>query len=90
MFEVDEKLKAMAATVMEERKDLKKLAVPECRIVYLYSDNAKKSRGRAVYADTEKVSDKVKAIAPYDFIVTFYSPNCDLLDDEKNGDSDVP
>lgn len=83
MFEVDEKLKALAATVMEERKDLKKLAVPECRIAYLRSDKKKTSHGRTVFADTEKLTDKVKALAPFDFVITFYDPACAALTDEQ-------
>lgn len=83
MFEVDEKLKALAATVMEKRKDLKKLAVPECRIAYLRSDKKKTSHGRMVFADTEKLTDKVKALTPFDFIITFYDPACAALNDEQ-------
>lgn len=83
MFQIDEGLKALAAKVMSEKKDLKRLDAPECRIAYLYSDKEKKSKGRTVYADTEKISDKVKAVAPYDFIITFYRPSCAALSTEK-------
>lgn len=64
MFQIDDELKALAAKVIADRKDLKRLDTPECRVAYLYSDKEKKSHGKAVYADTEKVSEKVKALAP--------------------------
>ena len=83
MFEIDEGLKTLASKVISDKKDLRRLETPDCRIAFLYSDKEKKSRGRTVYADTEKVSDKVKAIAPYDFIVTFYKPNCAALSPDK-------
>lgn len=83
MFEIDDKLKALAETVMAERKDLKHLAVPECRIAYLRSDKKKTSHGKTVYADTEKLTDKVKALAQVDFIITFYDPACAALNEEK-------
>lgn len=83
MFQIDEGLKALAEKVISEKKALKRLGTPECRIAYLYSDKEKKSKGRTVYADTEKISDKVKAVAPYDFIITFYRPSCAALSTEK-------
>lgn len=83
MFQIDDELKALATKVIANRKDLKRLDTPECRVAYLYSDKEKKSHGKAVYADTEKVSEKVKTLAPYDFIVTFYRPSCAGLSAEK-------
>lgn len=52
MFQIDDELKALAAKVIADRKDLKRLDTPECRVAYLYSDKEKKSHGKAVYADT--------------------------------------
>lgn len=83
MYQIDDGLKELAAKVIAERKDLKKLADPNCRIAYLRSDKKKTSRGRTLFADTEKVSDKVKALAPYDFIITFYDPACAALPEDK-------
>lgn len=83
MFQIDDELKALATKVIANRKDLKRLDTPECRVAYLYSDKEKKSHGKAVYADTEKVSEKVKTLTPYDFIVTFYRPSCAGLSAEK-------
>lgn len=83
MFRVDEKLKELAEQVIAERTDLKKLSNPDCRIAYLRSDKKKTSHGRTVFADTEKVGEKVKALAQVDFIITFYDPACAGLSEEK-------
>lgn len=83
MCRVDDELRKLAEQVMAERSDLKKLANPDCRIAFLRTDKKKTSHGRTVFADTEKVSEKVKALAPYDFIITFYDPACAALSEEK-------
>lgn len=83
MFEKSKELEALSKTVIVENADLKHLDNPSLRIVYMYCDKEKKSGGKTVYADITKVSDKMKAIAPYDFLITFYKPSCDMLDDEK-------
>lgn len=83
MFEPSEDLKKLASDVIAEHNGLSALNDPECRIAYLYSDSEKKRNGKAVYADTEKLSDKVKTIAKCDFIITFYRPNCAGLDPSK-------
>lgn len=45
-------------------------------ICFLSSDLAKRSRGRVVYGECEKVADKHKWAMPCDFTVTVYEPNC--------------
>ena len=35
MFQIDDELKALAAKVIADRKDLKRLDTPECRVAYL-------------------------------------------------------
>ena len=44
-------------------------------IVYLSSDYAKKSHGKPVYGECEKVADKWKWSVPADFAITVYEPN---------------
>ena len=83
MFRADDKLKELAEQVMAERPDLKKLSNPDCRIAYLRCDKKKTSRGRTVFADTEKVGEKAKTLAQVDFIITFYDPACAGLSEEK-------
>ena len=47
-------------------------ALEECRIKVFACKKEKKSRGMQVYADTEKLSDKLSALTGIDFIITFY------------------
>ena len=50
----------------------------ECRIKVLSCSREKKSRGMHVYADTEKLSDKLSALTDVDFVITFYDGWQDL------------
>lgn len=81
-YRQDEKLAKIADKVIGNHDNLHHLKDERCRIAYLYSDEAKKSRGKTVFADTEKVKAKLKAIAQYDFAVTFYEPNTVNLNEE--------
>ena len=51
-------------------------------ICYLGSDYAKRSKGRTVYGECEKVADKNKWAIPADFLIVVYEPNCEDMDDE--------
>lgn len=58
-----------------------------CRIAWIASDKAKKSRGKVVFAETKKF-DKEKLSwlteQKYDFTITVYEPNCvDFYFDDK-------
>ena len=77
-----EQLKNIAKTVMTEFDELVHLDDQELRIGYQYSDQEKKNRDKIVYADTEVIKEKLKEFCPYDFIITFYEPNCSSLDEE--------
>ena len=83
MFELSESLKSLASEIIASHSNLAPLANGECRIAYMWCDTEKKRNGKAVYADTEKVSDKVKTVAGVDFVITFYRPNCAGLNDDK-------
>lgn len=83
MFEISTELSELASSVIEKHQELKTLSDSNCRIAYQYSDKTKTSNGKTVYADTTKVSDKVKSIANVDFIITFYKPSCVGLNEEK-------
>lgn len=83
MFEISTELKALADKVIAKYSRFKPIIDSGCRIAYQYADKEKKSGDRTVYADTTKVSDKLKAIAPYDFLITFYKPSCAMLSEEK-------
>lgn len=65
--------------VIDENEEFAELRTPGCRILCLWGDDVRRSKGRIVYADTEKVKDKYKVIFPYDYIITFYAPVCKTL-----------
>lgn len=77
-----EDLRRVAETLIMSEEKFEHLKDGNCRIAFQYSDQAKKSNGKDVYADTEKVKDKFKQFMAYDFIITFYTPNTDSLDEE--------
>lgn len=50
-------------------------------IAYLGSDYAKRSKGRTVFGECERVADKNKWAIPADFLIVVYEPNCAGMDD---------
>ena len=75
-------LELIARQLMHEMDDLLYMDSDELRIAYQYSDQAKTNREFVVYADTELVKEKYREFMPYEFIITFYQPNCEKLDEE--------
>lgn len=65
----------LAAEVINAMPELHFIAEMNVSIAYLESSKSKKSRGKAVCGDCEKVKDKNKTFMPYDFIITIYEPN---------------
>lgn len=53
-----------------------------CTIVCQWCDTGKRNRGREIYADTMLMHDKVKRLAGFEFVITFYKTACKRLDDE--------
>ena len=83
MFWKSDDLERLGKKTMKEFGDLKHLDDKQCRIAYQWCDKEKKSNGKLVMADTTIVNDKMKAVTPYDFLITFYQPNCFGLDEER-------
>jgi len=80
----------------EPNKDMQKLAnqiiqrfpelaiIPECGIKIGYVLSQEKPPGTKIkYADCTKVKVKYQAWLPFDFIVTFYEPNTELLSENQ-------
>ena len=82
MFYASELLRDIAQEVIDENENLSHLKGILPGIAFQYSTEAKKNGKKVIYADTEKVKDKYKALLPYYFIITFYEPNVSELDDE--------
>lgn len=83
MFETSKDLAELSEKVIAKYGELKPIAENNVRVAFLYCDKEKTSNGKTVYADTTKLNDKVKALAPYDFVVTFYRPSCTGIDESK-------
>ena len=82
VYTISTELEQIAKDVIAEMEDLKHLDDPGLRIAFQYSDQKKKNKDREVFADTETIKEKLKMFVHYDFLITFYEPNCIGLDEE--------
>lgn len=82
-YKQSDKLRELGTKVIKANDRFQHLDSQDCRIAYQYSSDAKTSKDRLVYADTETVKEKLKGLIPFDFIITFYEPNCQALSEEK-------
>ena len=69
MYKSDEALKALGNEVI--RASMPELA--DVRIAYMRSDKTKKNGTKIVFADCEKLNDKICALTDIDFVITFYA-----------------
>lgn len=53
------------------------------KIAWLESNQAKRSNGKTVYAECEKVNAKYEWICDYDFMITVYEPNVLYFEDDQ-------
>ena len=81
--QLSERYALMARDLLESEPLLGVLASSKARIAYLESDHEKRSSGKTVYAQCERVPDKYKWSVPYDFTVTVYTPNVERMGDEQ-------
>lgn len=71
----DRKLKIAAERIIRSNEDLKVIHEAGISYVCLLSDYEKKEKGRTIFAECHKVSDKDKWAIPYDFEIIVYEPN---------------
>lgn len=83
MYWSDANLAEMAREVIGEHEELAHLDDVDLKIAYQWCDQEKKAHGQMCFADVETVKEKYMAFMPYDFVITFYEPNCVALDDER-------
>lgn len=69
----------LAHDLIEEEEDLAHLRKPPITIIYLESTHKKKSGGRKVLGQCEKVQEKNKWGIPADFTITIFQPNVEDL-----------
>ncbi len=73
---IREEYAEIAKKIIDEEDLLTDIANSQATIVYLGSDNPKKSKGKTVFGECEKVQDKNKWAIPCDFTITVFEPNC--------------
>lgn len=69
--------------LIEEMPELAYLRGADISISFLKSEHAKKTKGKIIHAQCEKVSEKYKWGIPADFTITVFEPNCMEFDDEQ-------
>lgn len=65
----------VADRLVKTRKSLEYIRDSSVSFVVLGSDSEKKSMGRTVFGQCEKIPDKYRWIIPYDFTITVFEPN---------------
>lgn len=85
IYEKSIEYRKLGQEVIREHEDLRWIREQKIRIAYLESDLEKKKAGgrQLVFAECKKVPDLYKAFIPYDFIIVFYQPNVQLMDDDS-------
>ena len=86
MFELSNDLQKLGEEVIEKFDEFMQLRQENGgpNIIYQYSDREKKANGKIIFADTMKVSEKVRPASGYtDFIITFYRPSTDPMTDAQ-------
>ena len=79
---LSERYAELAQSLVDTEPLLAPIRDSHATICYLGSDRAKRSRGRAVFGECERVAEKNKWAIPADFLIVVYEPNCGGMDDE--------
>jgi predicted metallopeptidase len=69
----------LANKIIDKRPEVQHIREYEFKIGYVLSYEAKKKDGKIVFADCRKVNSPYLAYLPYDYIITVYEPNIDML-----------
>lgn len=78
---LSERYAEMGQALVDSEPLLARIRESQATICYLSSDYAKRSKGRAVCGECERVADKNKWAIPCDFTITVFEPNCEGMDD---------
>ncbi len=79
---ISDEYTTMAQRLIDEDDALAHIRESDVQIIYLASNKPKKSKGKFVFGECERVADKNKWAIPADFTVTIYDPNCIGMDEE--------
>ena len=80
--EISDHYTELAREVIEEHEELFDLMLGDVTIVYLSSTHKKRSKGKIVLGQCEKVADKNKWAIPCDFTITLFDRNMEGASDE--------
>ena len=81
--ELSEEYSEIGKELIETEPELRYLKGAPVSIVFLKSSHKKKSKGKIIYGQCEKVQDKNKWAIPADFTITVFEPNCEYFTDEQ-------
>lgn len=80
---ISEDYTEIAHELIETEDILKYIRQSEATIIYLASDQEKKSKGRLIFGECEKVPNKWKWAVPCDFTITIFEPNVERFSEEQ-------
>lgn len=80
---MSEEYSIIAAELIKKESLLDDIRQSEVTIVYLSSDKEKKSKGKTVFGECEKIPDKYNWAIPADFTITIYEPNVITFTEEQ-------
>ena len=72
---INEDYQKIANELIATRPELEDLKNSDVTIICLASDQEKKSNGKLIFGQTEKIADKYKWGIPCDFTITIFDPN---------------
>lgn len=81
--QLNEKYSEIAADLIQKEPLLDRIRQSEATIVYLSSDKEKKSKGKLVLGECEKINPKYKWAIPADFTITVFEPNVIGLSEDQ-------
>lgn len=81
--EMNEEYSVIARDLIEKEPLLDYIRQSEATIVYLSSDYEKKSKGKTVFGECERIKPKYKWAIPADFTITIFEPNVIGFTDEQ-------
>lgn len=80
---ISEAYARIGAELIEAETELSYIRDSLATIIYLESEHEKKSNGRTIYAQCERVPEKYKWAVPCDFTITVFRPNVERFTAEQ-------
>lgn len=80
---INEDYQKIAQELIDTRPELEDIKNADVTIICLASDQEKKSNGKLIFGQTEKIADKYKWGIPCDFTITIFDPNVAYWTEEQ-------